>query len=360
MVLKRKKTRKTLKQTRQKKKAKQVSNREYKSTVFTTYFGVPERAAELYMALESERAALDRAEASGENSDEEILNEEIKPEDIVFETLQGVIYLARKNDMAFTVKKKILVIGEHQSTINRNMPLRSAIYYGRTMERLVPPNGLYKSKEISIPTPEFYVFYNGKSSQPLEQNLYLSESYLEKTDNPMLELKVKVININLPQAHPILERCRSLYEYSWFIQRIREYLEEENSRDAAIASAMEDCVRAGIMVEFIKEHGSEVRNMLFGEFNLETAREVWEEEAREEGREEGRREGREEGVSDGRILKVIEQVCKKLQRNKSPETIAEELEEDYDEIVKICHAVKETGAGYDSNKIYAWMESKKE
>ena len=77
------------------------------------------------------------------------------------------------------------------------MPHRSTIYYGRTMEKLIEPKALYRIARINIPTPEFYVFFNGKGPQPLEQTLYLSHSYLEKTETPMLELKVKVININL-------------------------------------------------------------------------------------------------------------------------------------------------------------------
>ncbi len=38
----------------------------------------------------------------------------------------------------------------------------------------------------------------------------------------MSKLSIKLININLPENHPILEHCRPLYEYSWFVQCIRE------------------------------------------------------------------------------------------------------------------------------------------
>lgn len=181
-------------------KEKIVSNREVKASAFTAYFGEPENAAQLFSALNGE---------------------EVKPEDIVYTALEGVLFVARKNDMAFTVKNKILVISEHQSTINYNMPLRSIIYYGRTMERLIEPKKIYREKRISIPTPEFYVFYNGDEAFPAESCMKLSDAYLEKTDNPMLELIVKVININLPIGHKLLEQCRPLYEYSWFIQQIK-------------------------------------------------------------------------------------------------------------------------------------------
>lgn len=220
---------------------------------------MPEHAADLYRALEH-----------GEN---------VRPEDIAFTTLEGVLFLARRNDMAFTAKKKVLVIGEHQSTLNLNMPLRSAIYYGRTMERLVPQRDIYKSKRILIPTPEFYVFYNGTQKQPAERILKLSDAFLEKTDSPMLQLKVRMININPSAGHPILQKSRSLYEYSFFIQRIRECMKNGLTRGNAIKHAMNQCLAEGIMTDFIQDYGSEVTNMLFGEFNLEDAMEVWKEEA---------------------------------------------------------------------------------
>ena len=182
--------------------------------------------------------------------------------------------MARKNDMAFTVNNKVLVISEHQSTLNANMPLRDAIYYGRTMEKLIEPRALYRTGQIPIPTPEFFVFYNGTDNFPAEKILKLSDAYLEKTDSPMLELKVRIININLPVNHPILERCRPLYEYSFFIQKIRDYIDSGKSRDEAIIQAMKDCEQEGIMAEFLREHGTEAVNMLFTEFNVEDALEV--------------------------------------------------------------------------------------
>lgn len=60
------------------------SNREVKASAFTAFFSVPENAAKLYSALDE--------------------GEEVSPEDISFTTLSGVLFMARKNDLAFTVK----------------------------------------------------------------------------------------------------------------------------------------------------------------------------------------------------------------------------------------------------------------
>lgn len=60
---------------------------------------------------------------------------------------------------------------------------------------------------------------------------------------------------------------------------------------------------------------------------------------------------RESGEIKGREMKLIEQVCKKLKKGKSPEVIAEELEEEMDEIQMICKAAEEA-PDYDINEIW--------
>lgn len=297
----------------------QSSNREVKSSAFTTYFSDPKNAAQLYSALEGV---------------------EVSPEDIHFTTLEGVLFVARKNDMAFTVKNRVLVISEHQSTVNHNMPLRDVIYYGRTMEKLIDPKAIYRRKLISIPTPEFFVFYNGDEPFPSEQVLKLSDAYLDKPDAPMLELTVKVININLPEGHAILAQCRPLYEYSWFIQRIKEHLASGMNRDDSIISAIKDCEKEGIMVDFVRAHGTEAVNMLFTEFNMEDALEVRYEE------------GFEDGVEKGELLMLIQQVSRKMQKGKTAEAIASELEEDALLIDKLCAAIKNSNPESPPEQIY--------
>ena len=285
--------------------AKETSNREVKSSAFTALFSDPKNAAALYQALEP--------------------GEEVKPEDIDYTTLSGVLFMARKNDMAFTVKKRVLVISEHQSTVNENMPLRDVIYFGRTIEKLVEPKALYKTRLIPIPVPEFYVFYNGTAPFAAEKELRLSDAYLVKDGEPMLELKVKVININLSADHPILKQCRPIYEYSSFIQKIRDCMKNGKTRDEAIIQAISDCEDEGLLVEFLREHGTEASNMLFTEFNMEDALEVRGEEKFEEGMEKGIEQGKELGRSTG--IQVLVQAFKKLGRSR--EEAQKELEESY-------------------------------
>ncbi|MCM1118316.1 MAG: Rpn family recombination-promoting nuclease/putative transposase [bacterium] len=255
-----------------------VSNRETKNSAFITYFSEPENASQLYAAL-------------GDG--------EVSPEDITYVTLEGVLFIARKNDLAFTVKNRILVISEHQSTINENMPLRDLLYLGRTLEKLLDERSIYKRTLLKIPTPQFFVFYNGNDPYPAEKILRLSDAYLEKTEQPMLELTVKVININFSSEPKFLQECRPMYEYSWFIQRIKDYQTQGWCRDAAVTQAVKDCLEEGILVEFMKKHGSEVVNMLYTQWNWDDAMAVEREEAYAEGLTQGISQGIAQGESLG-------------------------------------------------------------
>lgn len=188
------------------------------------------------------------------------------------------------------------------------------------------------------------MFYNGDAPFPTEDIMRLSEAYLEKTDTPMLELEVKVININLPVNHKLLKQCRPLYEYSWFIQHIKDYMAQEKNLDKALKKTIEDCEREGIMVDFVRKHGSEAVNMLFTQWNLEDALEVRYEE------------GLEDGEEKGKMLKLIHQVMQKLQKGKSLEQIADEVEESIDLVEKINNAIQDVNTD-DINIIWEKLKN---
>lgn len=181
---------------------------------------------------------------------------------------------------------KLLVLAEHQSTVNENMPLRSLLYIGRAFEQIVPVKDRYRRKKVLLPKPEIYVFYNGRENYAKEKLLYLSDSYIIKDEEPMLELKVKVININPSQKHEVLEKCPVLRDYSVFIDTIRKY--QEQRVDNVYEKAIHECIEKGVLADYLRVHGSEVVNMLMSEYNYEQDIEVQREEAFEEGERVGR------------------------------------------------------------------------
>ena len=243
--------------------------------------------------------------------------------------VDDVLYMNFCKDISFGIEDKVMVFGEHQSTINENMPLRDLLYIGRALEQIVPVRDRYRKKAVRLPTPEFYTFYNGKEPWSREKTLYLSDTYARKEEAPMLELCVKVININPEEGHEILDRCGILREYSEFVEILRKHQQTDSSD--AYKNAIEECMKAGILADYLKKKGSEVVNMLIAEYDYDLDVEVQREEAYAAGKEEGRQEGREEGQKE----KLQEQVKRKLEKGKSVDTIAEELEESREEISRI-------------------------
>ena len=242
-------------------------NREYKDSLFVDLFYQDETAKKnllsLYNALHDT------------NYEDETIIRKVKIDDVLYKNF--------KNDISCEVNGQVLVFGEHMSTINRNMPLRCLMYVGRAYEQLVDSKARYRTTLVKIPTPEFYVFYNGEKEQPLEQVLSLSDAFMNPAGENSVELKVKVININSDKAHGILDKCGILKEYSQFISTVRKYSEEES----AIKKAIKECIEKGILADYLKRKGSEVENMLIAEYSYEEDMQV----KLQEGIWQGRREG---------------------------------------------------------------------
>ena len=246
--------------------------------------------------------------------------------------VDNTIYMNFQNDISFDAGGKVIVFGEHQSTVNENMPLRSLLYIGRAYERLVPPRSRYKKKIVSLPTPEFYTFYNGKEKWEKEKELRLSDAYIVKDGEPSLELKVKVINIRPEEHHEILEKCQVLKEYSQFMEIVQNY--QISGEEEPYKKAIKECIEKGILADYLMRKGSEVVNMLLDEYDYETDIEVQREEAREEGRKLGREEGRMQGREEGReeerkefLQKICSLIQKKLEKGKTISEIADDLED---------------------------------
>ncbi len=139
----------------------------------------------------------------------------------------------------------------------------------------------------------------------------------------MLDLCVKVININPEEGHEILDRCGILREYSEFVEILRKH--QQTGSSYAYKNAIEECMKTGILADYLKKKGSEVVNMLIAEYDYDLDVEVQREEAYAAGSQEGSQEGRQEGRQEGQQEKLKELIKRKLKKGKSIDVIAEEL-----------------------------------
>ena len=212
------------------------------------------------------------------------------------------MYMNIINDVSCLVDGKIIVLAEHQSTINENMPLRFLEYIARLYEKLQAPTDRYLRKLSKIPTPEFYVFYNGQDEYPNETILHLSDAFMTKPTYVPLELEVKVLNINKNHGNKILQRCKPLAEYSLFIEIVRRHIAID--RENGFENAIKECIRNRILKDYLQRKASEVVNMLIAEYDYVTDIAVQRAEERKiaytEGKSLGLAEGKSLGLAEGK------------------------------------------------------------
>ena len=241
--------------------------RTYNDSVFTDFFGTDKSAKSnflsLYNALHGTELTLDC--------------------ELRHIRLEQILYMNFYNDVSFLVDNKVIVLAEHQSTVNENMPVRFLEYVVRLYEQVQNPRDKYLRRLVKIPTPEFYVFYNGEQDYPERKTLKLSDAFIAAIPKPSLELTVELININYNKAGTIVHQCKPLAEYSLFVETVRKYLKTD--RENGFKKAVQECI-----------------NSVLAEYDYATDIAV----QREESEAIGFDRGKKDGIVEGAYQKTLE------------------------------------------------------
>jgi len=246
-------------------------NEKHKSSVFSLLFSNPDILRELYSAIEGVPLPPDIP--------------------ININTLSDALIKGKINDISFLIDNRLVVLIEHQSTINSNMPLRILQYITKIYEKTIDFTNVYREKQIKYPKPKFIVLYNGEKPYPDKKELRFSDAFLNtegltENDEMTLELVVQVYNINHGHNPEIQQKCKTLNSYSYFIDKIREYEKTGLTLANSVECAVKYCIERNVLKDFLREHGSEMSNMLFYEYDFDTHMAVIREETREERSEE--------------------------------------------------------------------------
>ena len=222
-----------------------AANRNYKDTIFRMIFSDRESLLSLYNAVNKRNYT--------------------NPDDLEIVTLENAIYMGMKNDLAFILDMN-LYLYEHQSTVNPNIPLRDLFYIAAEYQKLIDRKSLYSSAIQKIPTPGFFVFYNG--IEPLEDCCIsrLSDAFLHTGAEPALELIVTTLNINEGHNCELMQHCRKLKEYAQYVAKVRKYAEQLPLEDA-VERAVTECIRENILADFLKKNRAEVVAMSIFEYD---------------------------------------------------------------------------------------------
>ena len=311
----------------------QKTNRNYKDSVFVDLFAYDVTAKENFISLYN---AL-----HGTNLD-------VKTTDVQPVMLERVLYMKYYNDIAMLIDGKIVILIEHQSTINQNMPFRFLEYIVRIYEKITTKDEKFGRKLVKLPVPEFYVFYNGKDDYPTESMMKLSDAFMQLGDyselknqlenaNYPLEIFVKVININVDKENPILKRCETLKQYSEFIEQVRSNI--ENGISEPFTTAIKQAIKKGFLSDYLNRKSTEVQNMLLAEYDYDTDIAVQRKEAFNDGFSAGEERGRNEGISlgitQGAYQKAVETAKKFLSMGLSVEQVADGTGLSIEEIEKL-------------------------
>ena len=287
--------------------AKQSANREHKNSVFVKLFSDTDKILQLYNAVSK--------------------NDYPPETKIEIATLENALVNDIYNDLSFIIDGKLVVMIEHQSSINPNMPLRMLAYIVDVYDTLVDRRSAYSRKLVKIPQPEFIVLYNGKDEYPDEEILKLSDAFMNLPKghklNGSLELEVRVLNINKGRNEELIRNSQELSGYVEIIDEIRKNTDSGLNLNEAVAKAVKDCASNNILPEFLAKYGGDVMSFLYKEWDLDECLAVrW---------EEGREEGRDEGVEIG-LLRGAKTL---LNLGNSPDFVAESLNLPLDKVISL-------------------------
>lgn len=263
-------------------------NRKYKDSVFTDLFGSDKTGKENFLALYNA-----------------LSGNVFKLEEVSLErkVIERSLYKTFNNDVSWEINGKLIVLVEHQSTVNENMPFRCLEYVTRIYEGIVPIKERYAEKVYKIPNPDFYVVYIGKKELPLEQDLRLSNAFYEK-DGSKLELVVKVKNCSDSKLLPLVGNCDILKQYCQFI----EIVEQNYNRvfpKRSFKKAIEIAMEQGILTDYLDRKAREVINMLCAKYDYKMDIAVKKEEAFQDGQEAKAIEAAKSFYANGVSVEII-------------------------------------------------------
>ena len=162
-------------------------------------------------------------------------------------------------------------------------------------------------------------------------------------------LYVAIMNVDDGHNNELTEHCRTLKEYAQYVARVRKCAADPDIvLEEAVERAVEECIKEGILAEFLMRNRAEVIKVSIYEYDREfeekKLRKAEYEAGRQDGIEIGRRDGieigRQDGIEIGRqagmldgiktgeknVLKRL--IKKRLSKGMTAEEIADDLDED--------------------------------
>jgi len=187
---------------------------------------------------------------------------------------------------------------------------------------MIPHEKTFIEQRITIPTPRFYMFYNGITNMEDTVTYRLSEMFSRPVGDPSIELVVTALNVNEGHNKEIMEACNALKGYSIFVSKVRKYNKEAIKEydlthkmplklladkrkitkalvKSAINRAIDECIEEDVLRDFFIENRKEVVEMGAHEYSYEKHLQFEKEDSYNDGFSKGFNDGFNDGFSDG-------------------------------------------------------------
>ena len=258
----------------------EIAKHTIKDSIFTNLFQDKKYLIQLYRALHPE--------------DTETTEDELK--DI---TIKNILVDACYNDLGFTVRDKIMILTEAQTSWTMNIIIRALMYlvqsYHEYFERR--NDNLYGSKKVKIPKPELYVIFTGKRvSKP--EYVSLSEEFFNGEDCA-IDVKVKMIYDG--KDNDIIS------QYVTFTKVYDEQVKLYGRTREAVTNTINICKDRDVLKEYLSSREKEVVDMMMTLFDEEQVMRAYVESEKKEAAEKAA----EEAAKKAAVISAIE-MCQEI------------------------------------------------
>nr|WP_302584551.1 hypothetical protein [uncultured Schaedlerella sp.] len=245
-----------------------------KDSVFRDLFGNRKYALQLYQTIHPE-------------------DSDVTESDIGNVTIKNIFTDQEYNDLSMTVREKILLMLEAQSSWTKNIIIRIFLYLAHIWNEYIEntKQNRYGSKKLLVPRPELYVIYTGdRKTRP--EWIRLSEEFFEG-NKEFLEVNVKVLYGE--------GKDDIISQYVDFTKVYNEQVKLHGKTREAVLETIRICKDKNLLKEYLSGREKEVISIMMGLFDQEKAIEQFGNEKKEEGKLEGKREGKLEGKMETAI-----------------------------------------------------------
>ena len=233
-------------------------------------------------------------------------------------TLENALINDQYNDLGFSVKDRLIILVEAQSTFNPNMGVRLLMYIAKTYNDYIVENKLniFGEKLIKLPMPEFIVVYSGAKKQEVNE-IRLSDCF-EPGVSPNIELVVKVIKKDNVKSGILQEYLTFCDMYNANVKGRKSAAEKLEE----LRKVISECISKGILKDFFKKYKKEVEAMMMTVIPPEQAIEFMKLDEYNRGVEEGEARGEARGVATGEQKALLLVAKNMIKNNFSTDIIA--------------------------------------